>query len=70
MIVDHKYTPVFSERTATLPEHVHFRVKWTGYDEPTWNESESLLDLLLLKQYIQSNVSLQSIRKFMAISRQ
>ena len=63
MIVVQKYALVFSERTATLPEHVHLRVKWTGYDEPTWNESESLLDLLHLKQYIQSNVSLQSIRK-------
>ena len=53
---------ISSEQMKTFSD-VEFLVKWTGFEEPSWNDSHTLLDLIALREYVLTHPELQAIFK-------
>ena len=63
-ILNHRPRKGISLAQMKIFSDVELLVKWTGFEEPSWNDSHTLLDLIALREYVLTRPELKTIFKF------
>ena len=63
-ILNHRPRKGISLQQMKKVSDVELLVKWTGFEEPSWNDSHSLVDLIALREYVLTRPELKTIFKF------